>query len=454
MTTKEFWSIYTNKKDILHKYDIIYDFFSNELPTEFVEEYNVNEVILEMRGHHETAKEFEKVLKFSDLIQKKHPDLYQGIFQYFDDFLVDFHCFHKNGAEAAKAFENFVKNPVADYDKFLTALNKLIFYQHVKLVDEAITRTYDIVEDSPKVIPGSEFELAMPKLNINLEHFYNQADSAANFNRSEFFESLKPYKFNFDDYPIENGLFTNPSEHGITTDMFIRDRQNTLIFIERIFIKEMKNSGFSFVLSSVFWRRMLYFWEKQADSKQLPPNVFFKIPRRDFDNYLNYLAGDYFIDNRAETFALLWGSVYIYDFLKSINLIEQSLYDSFKETSKILKGRYIAISLSSLWNYNFVHQWTKPDSVSELECNEEEKIFLKSYTMKHLDFSKLKGEIAGELSTIGELSEYIIRGSKNDYLFSENNKSKTTYNPFEKKVGRNEPCPCGSGKKYKQCCGK
>jgi len=24
----------------------------------------------------------------------------------------------------------------------------------------------------------------------------------------------------------------------------------------------------------------------------------------------------------------------------------------------------------------------------------------------------------------------------------------------EKKVGRNEPCPCGSGKKYKKCCDK
>ena len=24
----------------------------------------------------------------------------------------------------------------------------------------------------------------------------------------------------------------------------------------------------------------------------------------------------------------------------------------------------------------------------------------------------------------------------------------------EPRVGRNEPCPCGSGKKYKQCCGK
>jgi len=25
---------------------------------------------------------------------------------------------------------------------------------------------------------------------------------------------------------------------------------------------------------------------------------------------------------------------------------------------------------------------------------------------------------------------------------------------FAPKVGRNEPCPCGSGKKYKLCCGR
>ena len=24
----------------------------------------------------------------------------------------------------------------------------------------------------------------------------------------------------------------------------------------------------------------------------------------------------------------------------------------------------------------------------------------------------------------------------------------------QKKIGRNDPCPCGSGKKYKNCCGK
>ena len=30
----------------------------------------------------------------------------------------------------------------------------------------------------------------------------------------------------------------------------------------------------------------------------------------------------------------------------------------------------------------------------------------------------------------------------------------STYVNAEKKIGRNEPCPCGSGKKYKNCCGR
>ncbi|MFG6392902.1 MAG: SEC-C domain-containing protein [Lachnospiraceae bacterium] len=36
-------------------------------------------------------------------------------------------------------------------------------------------------------------------------------------------------------------------------------------------------------------------------------------------------------------------------------------------------------------------------------------------------------------------------------LYLEQKKSGTVVK--EKKVGRNDPCPCGSGKKYKKCCG-
>jgi uncharacterized protein YecA (UPF0149 family) len=36
-------------------------------------------------------------------------------------------------------------------------------------------------------------------------------------------------------------------------------------------------------------------------------------------------------------------------------------------------------------------------------------------------------------------------------LYWEQKKSNTVVK--DKKVGRNDPCPCGSGKKYKKCCG-
>lgn len=37
-------------------------------------------------------------------------------------------------------------------------------------------------------------------------------------------------------------------------------------------------------------------------------------------------------------------------------------------------------------------------------------------------------------------------------LYKEQKESGTIHR--EKKIGRNDPCPCGSGKKYKKCCGK
>jgi protein translocase subunit secA len=36
-----------------------------------------------------------------------------------------------------------------------------------------------------------------------------------------------------------------------------------------------------------------------------------------------------------------------------------------------------------------------------------------------------------------------------------NSSSETRKTPVKvKKIGRNDPCPCGSGKKYKNCCGR
>lgn len=45
----------------------------------------------------------------------------------------------------------------------------------------------------------------------------------------------------------------------------------------------------------------------------------------------------------------------------------------------------------------------------------------------------------------------ILKEEKRSEITKEFKKSKTIVK--EDKVGRNDPCPCGSGKKYKKCCG-
>ena len=47
----------------------------------------------------------------------------------------------------------------------------------------------------------------------------------------------------------------------------------------------------------------------------------------------------------------------------------------------------------------------------------------------------------------------IFDAEKKKELYLEQKKSGTIRREG-KKIGRNDPCPCGSGKKYKQCCGR
>jgi len=48
--------------------------------------------------------------------------------------------------------------------------------------------------------------------------------------------------------------------------------------------------------------------------------------------------------------------------------------------------------------------------------------------------------------------ENILTEEKREEIQKELKNSRTIIN--EDKIGRNDPCPCGSGKKYKKCCGK
>ena len=70
------------------------------------------------------------------------------------------------------------------------------------------------------------------------------------------------------------------------------------------------------------------------------------------------------------------------------------------------------------------------------------------------DETLYKNMVAAKADWLYNLKEWedILSEERRKELYKEQKLSGTVIK--DKKVGRNDPCPCGSGKKYKHCCGR
>ena len=91
------------------------------------------------------------------------------------------------------------------------------------------------------------------------------------------------------------------------------------------------------------------------------------------------------------------------------------------------------------------------------ELAEKYEIPVETMVTVSLAFDKArlyKNMVDARAEWLYELPEWdaIFTKEEQHELYLEQRKSGTIVKP--KKIGRNDPCPCGSGKKYKHCCGR
>lgn len=83
---------------------------------------------------------------------------------------------------------------------------------------------------------------------------------------------------------------------------------------------------------------------------------------------------------------------------------------------------------------------------------------LTAYTMEGFQmFDEMNEKIDKEVTTFlmrAEVKQNIERKEVSKNKIANDGKDAVSKRAKKEKVGRNDPCPCGSGKKYKQCCGK
>jgi len=122
----------------------------------------------------------------------------------------------------------------------------------------------------------------------------------------------------------------------------------------------------------------------------------------------------------------------------------------------LMRARFSAYSLDNL---DFINQsWHSSTRPSHVEPNEE------GFSWSGLEIIDTQGGLEDEQAEVEFVASYTLNGNKGKLhersRFTRENgqwryldgKLKKAAPISAKKMGRNEPCPCGSGKKYKRCC--
>ena len=135
---------------------------------------------------------------------------------------------------------------------------------------------------------------------------------------------------------------------------------------------------------------------------------------------------------------------------------EKNVYISIlRDKQTEVKGTVLELSekykMTPIQVYGFldgIHEAV--DTLPELETIVEE-----TEIAFNIDFERLYKQMveyrAESLYSLPEWDEIFTKEEQKQF-YTEQKKSHTIVRN-EEKTGRNDPCPCGSGKKYKKCCG-
>ena len=142
-----------------------------------------------------------------------------------------------------------------------------------------------------------------------------------------------------------------------------------------------------------------------------------------------------------------WGSY----FTQEKAIYEQILADPdtvVKGTVKELADKYgVEVLLMTGFLDGINDSLKNPNPIEEMEAD----------TVVSLDYDKEKlyyNMVAAKADWLYGLEQWsdLLTSERRKELYKEQRSSTTVVKP--PKIGRNDPCPCGSGKKYKKCCGR
>ncbi len=137
-------------------------------------------------------------------------------------------------------------------------------------------------------------------------------------------------------------------------------------------------------------------------------------------------------------------------FLKEKDIYAELLKDPDTEVKGTVK------ELAEKYNVDIMTMTGFLDGINESLVEENDIQNMDEDTVVSLNFDNEKlyyNMVAAKADWLYGLPEWndVLSEERREELYKEQKKS-GTFVREGRKIGRNEPCPCGSGKKFKQCC--
>lgn len=383
---------------------------------------------------------------------EKFPIEYSERYEFIEKDLCNYYLKNNDLDKLRERLELIVKNPLSGIDTITIRLYYQLIYNG--LYQDAVDYAKDIFEviyNSDKIWGRPEAPLMTGIYVDSLQKSYEKYKKTGIANFDDVFQLAKELEFieHKEVFKIETKALLNPLNTEEILSDFPINLENRIIELNVHFLKYMyEKYNTPFMLSEIFWSILS---SKKLFENSLESEEYFYFDAVSFEKHLENKFDYSFGSNNIEFFGKVWAMHYIFEFLEENNFISADAAKRMKENIQYHRNELINYMNTELWTVNFVFNW--PENHHWLELK---PFFETTYNKKFDEVNEIicqfneKNHLPKRIED--EIAEAKAKHEKEKYGYNTISSNDTPYIKKEPDIGRNDPCPCGSGKKYKKCC--
>lgn len=396
-------------------------------------------------------EKIDAVLSFVTWYRQKDPNDYLERYAFLEMDLCNYFLYKNDREKLKERIAIIQQNPVSAIDILTIRLVfQLIYHGHYDLAVSYSEAVWKSIDESDKLIGFPAFTFVNTIYVSQLQKFHEANLNGIYFDENELFNQMVSMGFN-DNKTIYDKVIRALKEdlsREKIVDRIQNGKTDYLLILNIHFLKYMFDSyQIPFVFSDWIWHFII---NPKLFGKQKGIENWFFVDTVTMDKHIRENLDSIYGFNDLEIFGKVWGLEFVFDFLQKQQLLSALHYEEMIENIAYFRTLMIKIVSNDLWQMMFVFNWPKVNN-SEVDPSFQ-NLFKGTYGISPSDaLRKIEMHLSNYQTPERITKELKSKDSRDKY----SSPMWGTHNPIvreEPKVGRNDLCPCGSGKKFKKCC--